>query len=273
LRTTVIVDPLAPNRASTWDYRWLSAHPAPPALRIHALAAILVDPDTHSVLYSRQPHLPVPTASTSKLMTAMVALDAASADTVVTVPDIAAQVPPTVMGLSPRERLTIGELLYGMLLDSGNDAAETLAATTLGRDAFIQAMNGKAQALGLGDTHFANPTGIDQEGQYSSAHDLALIAAYLHDYYPLLSQIVATKTVTIYANAKHKAFIPSNFNELLGAYKGAIGFKTGLTDAAGSCVVSGATRANRSLITVVLNDRMAFTDSRALLDYGFGRAE
>jgi D-alanyl-D-alanine carboxypeptidase len=242
-------------------------------VHIRALAAILVDPDTRVVLYSRQPHLRAPMASTSKLMTAMVSLDAAGPDALITVPDAAAQMPPTVMGLSAGEKVTVTQTLYGMLLDSGNDAAETLAATILGREAFIQAMNGKAQALGLNDTHFANPTGIDENGEYSSANDLAIIAAQLHEYYPLLSQIVASRNASIYASANHKAFSPSNFNELLSTYKGAIGFKTGLTDGAGSCVVSGATRGGRTLIAVILNDRLAFTDSRALLDYGFSRPE
>jgi D-alanyl-D-alanine carboxypeptidase len=273
LHAASISDPLASARAASWSYRWLDSHPPPSTLHVRALAAILVDPATQVVLYSRQPHLRAPMASTAKLMTAMVALDSAGPDAVITVPDTAAQMPPTVMGLSVGEKVTVTEALYGMLLDSGNDAAEALAATILGREGFIEAMNEKAQALGLSDTHFANPSGIDEYAEYSSANDMALIGAYLHDYYPLLNQIVATRNTMIYANADHKAFTPSNFNELLGTYKGAIGFKTGLTDGAGSCVVSGATRGSRTLIAVVLNDRFAFTDSRALLDYGFSRPE
>jgi D-alanyl-D-alanine carboxypeptidase len=113
---------------------------------------------------------------------------------------------------------------------------------------------------------------VDEADHYSSPHDLALMAAYAYQNYPLLAQVVATKTYTIYGSADHKAFFPENFNRLLGTYPGAVGFKTGFTDSAGYCVVSGAHRGGRTLIAVVLGDPTAFNDSTALLDYGFRRA-
>jgi len=252
----------------SWDYRWALAHPATGAPRIYAREAILVDLDSHRVLFALNPHRPMAMASTTKLMTAMVALDVMTPDTVIEVAPDAAKMPPTIMGITAGETLSLRELLYGMMLDSGNDTAEAVAMS-VGRDAFIQGMNGKAHSLGLGDTHYVNPTGIDDDGQYSSPHDLAVIAAYLYQHYPLLAEIVSTKDEAIPATADHKAFFPENFNHLLWRYSGAIGFKTGQTDNAGYCVVGGARRGNRTLISVVLSDPMAFTDSVALFDYGF----
>ena len=232
-----------------------------------------MDVGPERVLYSHKPHGAVPMASTTKLMTSMITLDATTPDAVITVPAAAAAMPPTIMGLTTGERVPVHDVLYGLMLDSGNDAAEALADQTLGRPQFIDAMNQKAAAMGLGDTHFVNPTGIDEAGQYSSPHDLAIAAAYLYLHYPLLAQVVSTKDQAIYGNAQHKAFFPENFNHLLWTYPGAIGFKTGDTDAAGYCVVSGAHRGSHTLISVVLGDPMAFTDSSALLDYGFRRAQ
>jgi D-alanyl-D-alanine carboxypeptidase len=233
-----------------------------------------VDVDSRHVLFDRKSHIRMPLASTTKLTTAMVALDQASPDTVVTVPPEAVNVEPNVMGLSAGEQLTVRELLYGLLLDSGNDAAETLAATVVdgGRKAFLRAMNVKSTALGLTDTHFVNPSGLDDPGQYSSAHDLALTAAYLYEHYPVIEEVVTTKQQALAYGPGHKAFFPYNLNKLLWTYPGAIGFKTGLTDAAGDVFVGGAHRGNHTLVVVEMNDPLIFTDAAALLDYGFRRA-
>jgi D-alanyl-D-alanine carboxypeptidase len=175
------------------------------------------------------------------------------------------------MGVSPGEQLTVGDLLYGLLLDSGNDAAETLAMTIMGRDGFIQAMNDKAATLGLTDTHFVNPSGLDDANQYSSAQDLAIVAGYIYQYYPILDQVVTTRDQVIPGAPSHKAFYPANFNKMLGSYAGVIGFKTGLTDDAGTCLVTGAHRGDRTLLLVELNDPVIFTDATNMLNYGFSR--
>ncbi len=257
----------------SWDYRWAESHPAVGVPAVRAKSVVLVDVDSRHVLFSRLPHARMPLASTTKLTTAMVALDHASPDATVIVPDTATKVEPNVMGLSAGEELSVRELLYGLLLDSGNDAAETLAVTTMagGREAFIRAMNVRAAALGLTDTHFVNPSGLDDPNQYSSAHDLALTAAYLYQHYPVLEQVVTTKQETLPYSSKHKAFFPTNFDKLLWTYPGAIGFKTGLTDAAGQVFVGGAHRGSHTLVTVEMDDPLIFTDAASLLDYGFRR--
>jgi D-alanyl-D-alanine carboxypeptidase len=262
---------LAP--AYSWDYRWADSHPPLGVPAVRAKSAVLVDLDSRHVLFSRLPHARMPLASTTKLTTAMVALDHASPDATLTVPAGATTVEPNVMGLSAGEQLTVRELLFGLMLDSGNDAAETLAGATMagGREAFVRAMNVKAAALGLTDTHFVNPSGLDDGGQYSSAHDLALTAAYLYQHYPVLAQVVSTKQETLPYSNMHKAFFPINLDKLLWTYQGAIGFKTGLTDAAGQVFVGGAHRGSHTLVTVEMDDPLIFTDAAALLDYGFRR--
>ncbi|MGB2939317.1 MAG: serine hydrolase [Candidatus Dormiibacterota bacterium] len=257
-----------------WDYVWGLAHPAVGAPRAQARSELMVDLDSRHVLYAHDPKVRLPMASTTKLMTAMVALDNASLDTVVSVPDDATKVEPDHMGLSAGERVRVGDLLFGLLLDSGNDAAETLAMTTFeSREAFIKAMNDKADALGLQDSHFANPSGLDDPAQYSTAQDLALIAAYIYQHYPAIEQVATTKTQGITGNGDHKAFFPTNFNKLLTSYPGTIGFKTGQTDNAGTCLVTGAKRGNRTLLLVELNDPMIFTNATTMLNYGFQRPD
>ena len=110
------------------------------------------------------------------------------------------------------ERISVQDTLYGLMLWSGNDAAEALAAALVPRERFLQQMNAKAGAMGLTDTHFMNPSGIDEDGHYSSPHDLALIAAYAYQHYPLLARVVSTKDYVIPATSTHKAFFPENFN-------------------------------------------------------------
>jgi len=257
----------------SWDYRWLKTHPSTgaPANRSHG--AIMVELESGHVLFSRNPHQRMATASTAKLMTAMVALDATDPSTLVTVPAAATLVEPNVMGLSAGEKLTVQDVLTGLLLDSGNDAAETLAATTAGsRAAFIAAMNVKARAMGLTDTHFANPSGLDDPGQYSSPHDLALMAAYVYRHYPLVEQLATTRNASIPGSAAHKAFAPINLNRMLWTYPGAIGFKTGLTDNAGTCLVVGAHRGTHTIVVVEMNDPLIFTDATTMVDFGFRRA-
>lgn len=249
---------------------WLLIH-GQPNLPIHGQAAYLVDLDARQVLWERDPETPRAPASLTKLITAMVAVDdAGSLDRVVTVPVQATQVVPSLMGLSAGERLTVRELLEGLFLDSGNDAAEALAGGIVPRDRFIRQMNQKAKSIGLTASHFVNPSGLDADGHVMSAHDLARTAAYLDEYYPELAAIGATKDVAIPATATHKAFYPHNVNQLLFSYPGVTGLKTGLTDNAGGCELGTATRNGRHLIVVVLNATLHSTaDATVLLNYGF----
>jgi len=249
---------------------WLATHPQPD-LPIHGQAAFLVDLDTRMVMWERDPETMRAPASLTKLITAMVAVDdAGSLDRVVEVTPAATQISPSVMGLSPGEHLTVRQLLDGLLLDSGNDAAEALAQGIVPRDRFIRQMNQKAGSIGLTGSHFTNPSGLDAPGHGMTAHDLAHVAAYLDKYYPDLAAIAATKDVAILATAQHKAFYPHNLNRLLWSYPGATGLKTGLTDNAGGCMLATATRDGRHLAVVVLNATLHSTDDAALLlNYGF----
>jgi serine-type D-Ala-D-Ala carboxypeptidase (penicillin-binding protein 5/6) len=250
---------------------WLAVHPQPD-LPIRAQAAYLVDLDTRIVLWQRDPETSRAPASLTKLITAMVAVDdAGSLDRTVVVPKEATQIEPSVMGLSPGERLTVRQLLAGLFLDSGNDAAEALASGIVPRDRFIRQMNEKAKSIGLTASNFVNPSGLDAAGHGMSAHDLAHAAAYLDQYYPDLAAIAATKDIAIPATAEHKAFYPHNVNRLLWSYPGVTGLKTGLTDAAGGCMLATATRNGRHLVAVILNDTgRSPDDATVLLNYGFG---
>lgn len=249
---------------------WLAVEPQP-SLPIHGQAAYLVDLDTRQVLWARDPETSRAPASLTKLITAMVAVDdAGSLDRPVVVTKQATQVIPTVMGLSPGETLSVRELLDGLFLTSGNDAAEALASGIVPRDRFIRQMNQKAKSIGLTASHFVNPSGLDAPGHGMSAHDLAHAAAYLDQYYPALATIASTRDVSIPATSQHKAFYPHNLNPLLWSYPGATGLKTGLTDDAGGCIVATATRGGRHLIAVVLNATLhSAADATVLLDYGF----
>jgi D-alanyl-D-alanine carboxypeptidase (penicillin-binding protein 5/6) len=249
---------------------WLATHPQP-ALPIHGEAMYLVDLDTRMVMWEKDPETMRAPASLTKLITAMVAVDdAGSLDKVVEVGPQATNVVPSVMGLTAGERLTVRQLLDGLFLDSGNDAAEALASGIVSREQFIIQMNLKAGSIGLTNSHFTNPSGLDAAGHGMSAHDLVHVAAYLDRYYHDLAAIAATKGVAIPATADHKAFYPQNLNRLLWTYPGATGLKTGLTDNAGGCMLATATRGGRHLIVVVMNDTGRSTaDAATLLDYGF----
>ena len=264
--------PAAPANFDHFDFStlWLAVHPQP-SLPIHGQAAYLIDVDARVVLWQRDPETSRAPASLTKLMTAMVAADdAGSLDRVVTVPKAATQIVPSLMGVSAGEHLTVRELLDGLFLDSGNDAAEALAGGIVPRDRFIRQMNQKAKAIGLTASHFVNPSGLDATGHGMSAHDLAHVAAYLDQYYPALAEIAGTKQVAIPATSQHKAFYPQNLNPLLWSYPGVTGLKTGLTDAAGGCMVATATRDGRHLIAVVLNaTKHSADDATVLLNYGF----
>jgi D-alanyl-D-alanine carboxypeptidase (penicillin-binding protein 5/6) len=262
--------------AQTYDHfdfstSWLATH-GQPSLAIHGQAAYLVDLDARQVLWQRDAETSRAPASLTKLMTAMVAVDdAGSLDRVIEVTKPATQVEPSVMGLTAGEKLTVRELVEGLLLDSGNDAAEALASGIVPRDRFIRQMNQKAKSIGLAASHFVTPSGLDAAGHGMSAHDLAHTAAYFDTYYPQLAAIAATKDVAIAATATHKAFYPHNMNRLLWSYPGATGLKTGLTDDAGGCMLATATRAGRHLIAVVMNATGYSTnDAAILLNYGFG---
>jgi serine-type D-Ala-D-Ala carboxypeptidase (penicillin-binding protein 5/6) len=248
---------------------WIRSHPIAEIPAIKGRAAIVVDLTAGQILYQQDQGTRYAEASLTKMMTAMVAADLVPLDTVITVPDAATQVEPNHMGVSTGEKLTVRELLEGMLLDSGNDAAEAIAMGIVDRPKFIDFMNQKAAALHLRATHFTNPSGLDDADHYSSAYDVAVIGATLLTDYPDLRTIVGSKQVSIYATPQHKAFNPINIDRLLSTYPGAIGIKPGYTGAAGYCLAAAATRNGRTILVVVMGSTQHFTDATTLLDFGF----
>jgi len=251
---------------------WLRAHPIAPAPAIKAHAAIVVDLSSGQILYQQDQTSRYADASLTKMMTAMVAADIAPLNTLITVPDGATQVEPNHMGITTGEQLTLRDLLEGMLLDSGNDAAEAIAMGIVDRATFINLMNQKAAMLHLRQTHFTNPTGLDDQNHFSSAYDLAVMGATLLQDYPDLRAMVGTKSVVIEPTSTHKYFNPTNIDRLLWSYPGAIGIKPGYTDAANYCLAAAATRNGRTILVVVLDSTQHFTDATTLLDFGFAHA-
>ena len=174
------------------------------------------------------------------------------------------------MGLRAGERLTVGELLYGLFLNSGNDAAVTLSEAAMPQATFIALMNARAATLGMGDTHFVNPIGLDDPAHYTSAADLARAATELLRRFPEVAAMADTPSLTLSATATHHAYALHNLNDLVRTYRGATGLKTGWTGRAGGCLIATATRDGRHLMVVLLASPRIFAEAATLLDYGFG---
>jgi D-alanyl-D-alanine carboxypeptidase (penicillin-binding protein 5/6) len=237
----------------------LTALRRPPELT--AQSVVLVDLDSGQTLFALRPDDPLPPASTAKLMTALVVLQRADLDDVVTISPAAANTSGSRMGLTVGQALTVRELLYGLLLPSGNDAAVALAEHVAGSETdFVDLMNEQAAVLGLQATHFTGPHGMDAAGQTSSASDLmAVTKAALQ--YPFFEQVIATRSAEVGGMAL------TNTNELLGRYPGVDGVKTGTSDAGGECLVASATRQGHRLLAIVLGSRDRYTDAMALFDF------
>lgn len=233
----------------------------PPSMQ--ARSAALLDAQTGEVLYEKNGAQRALIASTTKIMTGLLVCEAGGLDRSVRVPALAAGLEGSSMGLQSGEMLSRRALLYGLLLHSGNDAALTLAIAVSGSQAaFVRRMNRRAQALGLADTRFANPHGLDSGENYSTALDLArLTREALKN--PDFSAVVATKRICCAGRTL------VNHNKLLWRYDGCIGVKTGYTRHAGRILVSAAQRGGRTLIAVTLADPDDWNDHIALLDFGF----
>lgn len=230
-----------------------------------ASAVIAQDFDTGQILYQKNTDLKLAPASTTKVMTALVGEEYFQpASELIAYSE--ALVGGSSMGLSGGERLTYRSLLYGMLLNSGNDAAFVIAANYPGGiNAFIQRMNDKSKELGLKNTHFTNPAGFDDPNHYSSAADLAVIAKEaVHD--PQLSRIVATRETSIVSLDKTSLHSLKNLNKLL-TEDGVIGIKTGFTENAGESFVGLVDRNGHKVITVVLNSKDRFGETKTLMDW------
>ena len=238
-------------------------------LAYSAKSYILINADTGEVLCSCNENAKLPMASTTKIMTALLLCESfPDLESSITVPDgIAAE--GTSMGLKPGDTVTPKALLYGMMLASGNDAANAAAIAVSGsiKD-FVRLMNKKAQKLGLNDTNFATPSGLDGENHYTTARDMAFLAREALKCEEL-AKACRTESITVSYGTPGIGHTLKNHNRLLREYEDITGVKTGYTSAAGRCLVSSSEKDGMSLICVTLNDKNDWADHRNLLDFGY----
>ena len=240
---------------------------------ISAKSAVLIDAESGAVLYGENEHDRRGMASTTKIMTALVALENASLSDVVTVAPEACGIEGSSVYLFPEEQITMETLLYALMLQSANDAAEAIAYAVSGSvEGFVALMNEKARELGLTDTHFDNPHGLDGKTHYTTALELARITAEALKN-ETFRQIVGTEKKAIPLHNGEATRLLINHNRLLRDYDDVIGVKTGYTRACGRTLVSAAEQNGITLICVTLDDGNDWADHRALLDYGFSLYE
>lgn len=247
---------------------------------VSAQSAVVLTADTGAVLFEKDGHTPRPVASTTKIMTALLALEAAQerGDPLVDITQEMVAVEGSSMGLQAGDSISLTGLAAGMLLASGNDAANAAALYLEGSlESFAARMNQRAAALGMEDTHFVTPSGLDGEdaqglGHLSTAYDMALLArAALED--QAFRQLCSSPSLAVEFAEPVKRVTYTNHNKLLTQYQGCVGVKTGFTKEAGRCLVSAAERDGALLIAVTLNAPNDWQDHTALLDYGFTQVE
>ncbi len=226
---------------------------------------IVIDAYTGRILYQNNATQKLPMASTTKILTCITAIENANVNDVVTVKKDTCNIEGSSIYLKEGEKYTLKSLLYGLMLRSGNDAAETIADFVGGRNKFISLMNNTAKKCGATNSNFTNPHGLHEENHYTTCQDLAKITAYSlkND---LFSEIVSTKKITVeeLSNLTKRVFY--NKNKMLNLYEGALGVKTGFTKVAGRCLVSGAEKNNFKTVCVVLNSPQMFERSIELMD-------
>ncbi|MGE4214936.1 MAG: D-alanyl-D-alanine carboxypeptidase family protein [Anaerotignaceae bacterium] len=246
-------------------------------MKIGAIGAVLIDADTKRVLWERKSDVPMAVASTTKIMTAILAIESQRLDETAVVTSKAASSPEVKLGLRSGEEYKLGDLLYPLMLQSSNDAAIVIAEHLGGSvDGFAQMMNDKAEELGAKNTKFVTPNGLDEDDNHSTAYDMALITAYALNNENFV-KLINTKEYSFNCVNKSRNFTAYNKNRLLNEYDGAIGVKTGFTGKAGQCFVGAAERDGVRLISVVLGSgwgsagkQQKWLDTKRLLNYGFG---
>jgi D-alanyl-D-alanine carboxypeptidase len=238
----------------------------PPQLT--ATAAVVFDPVSGTILYQKNPDEPLPPASTTKIMTALVAMEIYLPETVLAIIS-APQATGSSMKLQPGEKMSVHNLLLGMMVGSANDAALTLAEHYPGGyEAFIDRMNEKAAELNLRSTHFSNVSGIGTANHYSSVHDLVILAkeAFRSPYF---RELVSTKEVVVSDVTGGHQYHLMTTNKLLGMVEGVSGVKTGWTSEAGECLVTFAERDGRQIFTALLGSTDRFGESRDLIEWAY----
>ena len=244
-------------------------------LAVSARSAVLLSGESGAVLWEKNPRERLPMASTTKIMTALLTLEEAerAGDPAVDITEEMAAVEGSSMGLQAGDRLTLTNLAAGMLLASGNDAANAAALFLDGsQESFARRMNSRAEEIGMEDTHFVTPSGLDAEGHFSTAYDLALLAREALENEAFAKLAASPRCEVTFIEPAHTATY-ENHNKLLGLYEGCVGVKTGYTKKAGRCLVSAARREGVTLIAVTLDAPDDWDDHTALLDYGFSQLE
>jgi len=239
---------------------------------ITAKAAFFVETGTGEVLYQKNAHERLPIASLTKIMTAIVSLEKLPLDKEIRISEEAAEMEPDKMFLKAGEKLTVKELIQGLFLVSANDASEALAESTTGRrEEFLQMMNSKAKHLGMDNTRFINPSGLQEDGvsQYSSALDVSLMSHYAIHNFPFLIDITKEPRLYISENNDHGPFDLFSGINLVTTYEGVVGFKTGYTPEAGLTLVTLARRDGKEVLGVLLGCTNRRDDAKRLLDYSF----
>lgn len=235
---------------------------------LSSLSAVLYEPTGQRVLYEKDAHTRRAIASTTKLMTALLAAENLCWDDTVTVPDEAVRVEGTSLGLRGGDTLSVRDLVTGLLLVSGNDAANAIALAVSGSlPAFAERMNARAAEIGMADTLFVTPSGLDEGDNGSSAYDMALLAAEVLKN-PVLAEICAMQSASVVISGRKTTV--TNHNRLLQLYPDAVGMKTGYTKKSGKCLVSAARRDGVLLIAVTLNGGDYWNDHMKLYEAGFG---
>lgn len=234
-----------------------------------AQGAVLMEAESKRILLEVNPHRKLPMASTTKILTALVVIENANLDERITIPKEAQGVEGSSIYLRTGEHLTVRELLYGLMLQSGNDCAVALAMHVGGSvEKFAQLMNQRAIELGAKNSSFANPHGLAHKNHYTTAYDLALISCFAMQN-KIFAEIAQTKSIKISNEGMDWPRVINNKNKLLSSFDGANGVKTGFTKQAGRCFVGAAKRNDMQLVAVVLNCGPMFEDSKRMMEYGF----
>lgn len=236
---------------------------------LSARSAVLLNGDTGEIIYSVNSGERLPMASTTKIMTALLLCESGQLDRSITVTEEMVKVEGSSMGLLPGDTVSLHDLLYGLLLASGNDAANTVAIVLGGSvEGFAEMMNERARQMGLKDTNFVTPSGLDADEHYTTAYELAIIARYAMQNEDFAKAAGSKSAVLNYGNPPYRRTL-TNHNKLLSRYEGVIGVKTGFTKKSGRCLVSAAERNGEYLIAVTLNAPDDWNDHITLLDLGF----
>lgn len=248
-------------------------HVSAEAPSVSAYAAVLLDPVSGTVLYEKNGREVLPMASTTKIMTALLAFESGRAEETVKVTKEMVTVEGSSMGLQSGDRLTLGAIAQGMMMASGNDGANAIALFLGGSaEGFAECMNARAAEIGMTQTNFVTPSGLDAEGHGTTAYDMALLGAAAMDC-PAFAETAGSRSLTVEFASPQKQVRYENHNRLLQLYEDCTGIKTGFTKKAGRCLVSSAERDGARLICVTLNAPDDWDDHAALFDYGFSQLQ